>query len=169
MKNAGAVAVEKPDDYEARASIMWASSLSHNGLTGCGKTVRRMPAHQLEHGLSARFDRIAHGAGLAVMFPALAEYLCRYDVRRYCQLAVRVWGVPMNFEHPELTALEGIETMKAYFKSIGMPTTLRELDVPENTWEEIADMITAGGTATVHTEYMQLGKKEVLEIFALAR
>jgi len=167
VKNAGAVAIRDPENYEARATLMWASSLSHNGLTGCGKSPRKFIGHALEHGISAVFDRVSHGAGLAVIYPAWIKYICRYDVRRFCQTAVRVWGVPMDFEHPEKTAFAGIDAMKAYFRSIGMPTTLPELDIRPADYERIADIITNGGR-TVFSSYIPIGKKEVLDIFRLA-
>lgn len=102
VKNAGLVAINEPDNYEARATLMWASSLSHNGLTGCGKNTT-FPVHKLEHDFSGLFD-VAHGAGLAVLFPAWARYIYRYDIRKFSQFANRVWGVEMDHEHPEKTA-----------------------------------------------------------------
>ena len=117
---AGRRAIENPEDYEARAALMWAGSLSHNGLTGCGKEYM-MRCHQLEHELSGAYDRIAHGAGLAVIFPAWAKYIFPYNITRFAQYAVNVWGAPMNFEHPERTAQAGIGATEQYFRSMGMP------------------------------------------------
>ncbi len=97
---AGKTAIENPRDYEARAALMWAGSLSHNGLTGCGKQFV-MRCHQLEHELSGAYDRIAHGAGLAVLFPAWAKYIFRENLPRFAQYAANVWNIPMDFEHPE--------------------------------------------------------------------
>ncbi len=168
VKSAGSVAAENPEDYEARATLMWASSVSHNGLTGCGKNLRGMAVHALEHGVSGVFDRVAHGAGLAVLFPAWAKYVMQYDVRRFAQLGSRVWGASMDLLHPERTAAEGIALMKNYFRSIGMPVSLAELDIHEEDFERIADVITAGGTTQVRS-YIPLGKKEVMDILELAK
>ena len=161
----GKRAIRDPKDYEARAALMWAGSLSHNGLTGCGKTFM-MRCHQLEHELSGAYDRVAHGAGLAVIFPAWAKYIYRYNVSRFAQYAVNVWGLPMNFEHPERTALEGIRATEAYFQSIGMPVRLSELDVDGAKFDEMAEKCTFFGKRTL-PDYIELGKKEMLDIYRL--
>ena len=83
-------------------------------------------SHQIEHELSALYD-VAHGAGLAVVFPAWMRYQMHKDVMRFAQFAVRVYGCSMDFEHPERTALDGIEAHEAFLKSIGMPITMKEL------------------------------------------
>ena len=161
----GKRAIRDPKDYEARAALMWAGSLSHNGLTGCGKTFL-MRCHQLEHELSGAYDRVAHGAGLAVIFPAWAKYIYRYNVSRFAQYAVNVWGLPMNFEHPERTALEGIQATEAYFQSIGMPVRLSELDADDAKFDEMAEKCTFFGKRTL-PDYIELGKKEMLDIYRL--
>lgn len=161
----GKRAIQDPEDYEARAALMWAGSLSHNGLTGCGK-VFMMRCHQLEHELSGAYDRVAHGAGLAVIFPAWAKYVYRHNVSRFAQYAVNVWGIPMNFEHPERTALEGIQATEAYFQSIGMPVRLSELDVDDTKFDEMAEKCTFFGKRTL-PDYIELGKKEMLDIYRL--
>ena len=161
----GKRAIRDPKDYEARAALMWAGSLSHNGLTGCGKTFM-MRCHQLEHELSGAYDRVAHGAGLAVIFPAWAKYIYRYNVSRFAQYAVNVWGLPMNFEHPERTALEGIQATEAYFQPIGMPVRLSELDVDDAKFDEMAEKCTFFGKRTL-PDYIELGKKEMLDIYRL--
>ena len=111
-------------------------------------------------------DNVAHGAGLAVLFPAWAEYVLQYDVMKFAQLAVRVWGVEMNFDHPEVTAREGIRAMRAYFREIGMPTTMGELGISPDGYEEIVEKTTLGGT--VLKSYLPLGREEILEIYRLA-
>ena len=167
LKHQGRIALEQPDNYEARANIMWAATLSISPLTLCGKDIALSVVHQLENGISGLHDRVAHGAGLSVLYPAWAKYICKYDVRRFCQLAVRVWDIPMDFEHPEQVALAGIEAMKDYFRSLGMPVTMQDLDIGPEDYETMAQMITAGGTYEVPS-YIPLGKKEILDIFRLA-
>ena len=137
VKNAGTAAIENPDDYEARATLMWASSLSHNDLTGCGKAYN-FTVHMLEHEISGMFDRVPHGAGLAILFPAWAKYVYKYDVKKFAQLATRVWGIEYDFECPEKTALAGISATEEYFKSLGMPVRLSEFDIHEDSFEEMA-------------------------------
>ena len=116
-----------PQNYEARAEIMWAGSLSHNDLTGCG-AISDGASHQLEHELSGMFD-VAHGAGLAAVWGSWARYVYQTDSRRFAQLAVNVLGVPNRFRNQEKTALEGIAAMEEFFRMLSMPTNIRELGI----------------------------------------
>ncbi len=165
---AGSIAIENPEDYEARATLMWASSLSHNGLTGNGRDYM-MRCHQLEHELSGMYDRIAHGAGLAVIFPAWAKYIYKNEkaLPLFCQYATRVWDIEMNFEHPERTALQGIEATERFFQSIGMPVRLSELDVDDAKLDEMAEKCTFFGKRVLK-DYIPLGKKEIMDIYRIA-
>lgn len=117
--------IENPDNYEARANIMWAGMLAHNNCCGVGRE-QDWASHDLEHELSALYD-CAHGAGLAVVFPAWMEYNMSHDVMRFAQLASRVWGCEMDFQNPENTAKAGIKAFCAFLRSIGMPQTMAEL------------------------------------------
>ncbi len=125
MVHEGPRVIAEPDHYEARANIMWAGMMAHNNSCGVGR-VQDWASHDIEHELSALYD-CAHGAGLAVVFPAWMRYVYRKDVMRFAQAASRVWGCPMDFANPENTALAGIEAFRSFLKSIGMPTTLGEL------------------------------------------
>lgn len=165
VRDAGRAAIAKPDDYHARATLMWASSLSHNDLTGCGKN-RKFPVHKIEHDISGVHDNVAHGAGLAVLFPAWAEFVMEHDLMKFAQLANRVWGVEMNFDHPEVTAHGGIRAMRAYFKEIGMPTTMGELGLKPEDYDEIIAKTTANGNKV--KSYVPLGREELLAIYKLA-
>ena len=165
VRDAGRAAIANPEDYEVRATLMWASSLSHNDITGCGK-IRKFPVHKIEHDISGVHDNVSHGAGLSVLFPAWAEYVLQYDVMKFAQLANRVWGVEMNFDHPEVTACGGIRAIRAYFKEIGMPTTMKELGITPDGYDEIIEKTTLGGT--VLKSYIPLGAKEIREIYRLA-
>lgn len=166
VREAGRVAIAHPDNYEARATLMWASSLSHNDLTGCGK-IRKFPVHKLEHPVSALHDSISHGAGLSVLFPAWAQFVMKYDIPKFAQLANRVWDCPMDFDHPERTALAGIEAMKRYFTEIGMPTHMSELGLTPDEYDAIIDLTTKGGTRPIKS-YIDLGPAEIRAIYALA-
>ena len=117
--------IADPDDYQARANIMWAGMLAHNNCCGVGRD-QDWASHDLEHELSALYD-CAHGAGLAVVFPAWMEYNMNHDVMRFAQVANRVWGCAMDFQHPEITAKAGILAFRNFLKSIGMPQTMAEL------------------------------------------
>jgi len=122
---ASRVAVKNPHDYDATAQIMWASTIAHNDTVGVGRQ-SDFASHQIEHELSGLYD-VAHGAGLAVVFPAWMRYLYEKKPMRFAQFAVRVWGCEMDFEHPEKTALLGIEAHEQFLRDIGMPVTMREL------------------------------------------
>lgn len=166
VRDAGRRAIANPRDYEARASLMWAGSVSHNDYTGCGRK-RLFPVHKLEHELSAFRDEIAHGAGLSVLFPAWALYEMQNDFPRFAQLANRVFGVEMDFHHPERTAREGILTMKRFFEEIGMPTHLSQLGIkPENYAQLAANTVrTVKGPVK---SYSALDEQAIIEIYKLA-
>lgn len=166
VRDAGRRAIANPRDYEARASLMWAGSVSHNDYTGCGRK-RLFPVHKLEHELSAFRDEIAHGAGLSVLFPAWALYEMKNDFPRFAQLANRVFGVEMDFHHPERTAREGILTMKRFFEEIGMPTHLAQLGIkPENYAQLAANTVrTVKGPVK---SYSALDEQAIIEIYKLA-
>ena len=117
--------IANPDDYQARANIMWAGMMAHNNCCGVGRD-QDWASHDIEHELSALYD-CAHGAGLAVVFPAWMEYNMNHDVMRFAQVASRVWGCAMDFQHPEVTAKAGIQSFRNFLRSIGMPQTMAEL------------------------------------------
>ena len=125
MIHEGPKVIANPDDYQARANIMWAGMIAHNNCCGVGRE-QDWSSHNLEHELSALYD-CAHGAGLAVVFPAWMEYTMNHDVMRFAQVASRVWGCAMDFQHPEVTAKAGINAFRAFLKSIGMPQSMAEL------------------------------------------
>ena len=142
-------ALRDPQNYDARAQIMWAGSLSHNGLTGCG-TVGDWASHQLEHELGGMFD-VAHGAGLAAIWGSWARYVYKEDPARFAQFAVNVLGCKNDFADPLRTALRGIEAMEDFYRSIGMPTNLRELGVEptEEQFRELAYKCSFQNTRTI--------------------
>ena len=125
MIHEGPRVIADPDNYEVRANIMWAGMMAHNNSCGGGRS-QDWNSHNIEHELSALYD-CACGAGLAVTMPAVFTYVMSHDVMRFAQAAVRVWGCQMDFAHPEATAREGIEKLRAFLASIGMPRNCREL------------------------------------------
>ncbi len=114
-----------PENYQARAEVMWASSLSHNGLTGCGNDANDFASHRLEHELGALYG-VTHGAGLTAVWPSWARYVYKSCLPRFVKFAVNVMGVSPAVSDEE-TALAGIAAMEDFFRSIGMPVTLGEL------------------------------------------
>jgi alcohol dehydrogenase YqhD (iron-dependent ADH family) len=111
-------------DYDARAELMWAGSIAHNNLLGTGR-IGDWGSHMIEHELSAVFD-IAHGAGLAIVFPAWIKYNIKEDAPRLARFAAKVWGVDGAFYDYEQAALEGVFRMKNFFKSIGLPVSFAD-------------------------------------------
>lgn len=118
---------DDPQNISARAEVMWAGSLSHNGLTGCGNDGGDFATHMLEHELGGMFD-VAHGAGLAALWPSWARYVYRDCLPRFKRFALNVMGVPEEGSDEEI-ALAGIRAMEEFYHSIGMPINLRELGV----------------------------------------
>jgi alcohol dehydrogenase YqhD (iron-dependent ADH family) len=129
-------------------------------LTACGRE-NYLAVHQLEHAVSGEFDSVAHGAGLAVLFPAWATYVYKYAPKRFAQFARNVWGV---VESDDLKASKmGIDAMANYFASIGMPTKLRDFGIPKESIPRLADLCTYGKTRTIKN-YIPLGYQEIIDI-----
>lgn len=156
--------LEKPDNYHARAEIMWASTVAHNDLLDTGR-IGDWASHGIEHELSGIYD-IAHGAGLSIIFPAWMKYVYKQDVERFAQFAVRVWNVEADFSDIEKVALAGIRRLEDFYKRIGLPITLKEANVPYDRLEEMARKCTERGPAG---NFIKLNKDDVLEILMLAR
>lgn len=159
---------DEPGNYEARAEVMWASSLSHNGLTGCGTDGGDFASHQLEHELSGMFD-VTHGAGLAAIWGSWARYVYTERPDRFAGLAARVLMVPPKDSAKE-TALAGIEAMEDFFRSIGMPVSLRELGIEPTDRQilELAEKCSFGNTRTIGI-VKKLGREDMAEIYRMAR
>ena len=164
----GAALMKDPDNYDLRASIMWAGSLSHNGLTGCGG-VFDFGTHRLEHELSTMFG-VAHGAGLAALWCHWARYVHGEDPGRFRSFAVKVLGKEDNYCNDEAALQDVIDTMTAFYHEIGMPASIPELIGRKATEEEIsimADRCSRGGTFVVGN-FKKLGRKEMVDIYRLA-
>jgi alcohol dehydrogenase YqhD (iron-dependent ADH family) len=160
------VALREPENYDARAEIMWASTVAHNDLLGTGR-IGDWATHIIEHELSGLYD-VPHGAGLAVLFPSWMRHVYKHRLDIFVQFAVRVWNVEPDFQDPEETALEGIGRLRAFFRRIGLPTTLRELGIPDDRLEEMALRCTDSGVSKIGG-FVKLGKDDVLSILRNAR
>ncbi len=142
MVHEGPRVIADPDNYEARANIMWAGTMAHNNSCGVGRSQDWL-SHDIEHELSALYD-CAHGAGLAVTMPAVFTYEMEHDVMRFAKVAVRVWGCQMDFDHPEITAKAGIEAFRNFLISIGMPRDFKELGAKEEDIPKLVDSLCHG-------------------------
>ena len=142
MKN-GLIAKKDIKNYEAWAELGFAGSIAHNNLLGMGRQ-EDWSSHDMQMQLSAHNDKIVHGAGLAVVFPAWMEYVYKENVNMFVQFAVKVMGVDDSFRDPEAVALEGINRLREFFKKMGLPSTIKECGVnfDENELEEMAKKVT---------------------------
>ncbi len=151
-------------NYEARATLMWASSLAHNDLTSCGREAY-LGVHQLEHSVSGLYDEVAHGAGLAVLYPAWAKFIYKQNPSRFAKLARSVFDV--SEDNDEKAALLGITEMQNFFTYIGMPSSLKDFNIPKEKIEDLTLMTTYNNTRTIKS-YIPLGYSEIKAIFELA-
>ena len=156
-----------PSNYEARAEVMWASSLAHNGLTGCGNDGGDFASHMLEHEMGGMFD-VTHGAGLAAIWPSWARYVYQEDLNRFVQYAVNVMGVAPEGTDEEI-ALKGIEAMETFYHSIDMPINMSELGIhptPEQIEEmaERCEKATGGSQGSAKVLY----KEDMIAIYKMA-
>ncbi len=136
---------DEPHNYDARAEVMWAGSLAHNGLTGCGNDGGDFASHMLEHEMGGMFD-IAHGAGLAAIWGSWARYVYRDCLPRFKKFALNVWHIDDSGSDEEI-ALAGIEAQEHFYKQIGMPINFTELGVTP-TDSQIAEMAHSCSLAT---------------------
>ena len=166
MINEAPKVMADPNDYQARANIMWAGMMAHNNCCGVGRS-QDWASHDIEHELSAIYD-CAHGAGLVVVMPAVFTYNMQHNVMRFAQAAVLVWGCQMDFEHPERTAKAGIEALRSFLISIGMPKNFAELGAKEEDIERMAHTACHGDARTGSIGgFVSLNQKDVENIYRL--
>ena len=167
MIKEGPRVIAEPDNYEARANVMWAGMVAHNNICGVGRS-QDWASHDIEHELSATYD-CAHGAGLAVVMPAVMKYNVKHDTMRFAQAATRIWGCQMNFENPLETALLGIERFKKFLTSIGMPVSFAELGAKAEDIPAMANKACYGdGRSGVIGGFVPLKQADVEHIYQLA-
>ena len=157
--------ISNPDDYEARANIMWAGMVAHNNIVGVGRE-QDWNSHGIEHELSGMYD-CAHGAGLAVIMPAWMSFVMKHDVMRFAQWATRVWGCKMDFSNPEKTAKDGITAFRNFLTSIGMPSKISELGGKE---DDIPQLVKNFGLpeGSKTGGFVKLTNQDIAEIYRLA-
>ena len=162
------ILMKEPDNYSARAEIMWAGSLSHNGLTGCGTGGGDWACHQLEHELGGIYN-VTHGAGLAAIWGSWARYVYEVNPERFAQFATNVFDIPCGTDYEE-TALAGIEAMENFFRSVEMPTSLHELglDLTDQEIHDLAFKCSFEDTRTIGV-FKQLNMKDMEKIYLMAR
>lgn len=151
-----------PLDYESRGVLMFLSSLSHDGLTGVGKTTR-MVCHAFEHALSGLYPEVAHGAGLAVIWPNWAEYYVEYDVDKFDTFAKNVFH--SFIEDKKENAKMGIRLVREFFDSLNMPSTFEDLGLKEVDIDRLVNILTNDGTRVIDHHKKVVDQDVAREIF----
>lgn len=152
------IVMQNSRDYDARANLMWAATIAHNDLLGTGRE-EDWASHGIEHQLSAHYD-IAHGAGLAIIFPAWMTYVHGHDVKLFAQFAREVWSI--KEKNDRRAALRGIERTKAFFKEIGLPVSLKEAGIGDDKFVKMAESAEGRGS------FVKLSKADIIKIYQLA-
>ena len=153
-----------PEDYGARANLMWSGMIAHNGTCGVGNE-EDWTSHHMEHEISAVYD-VTHGAGLAVIFPAWLTWMASHHAGKVAQYAERVWDVPVS-DDKKAMALEAVARLKAFFRSIGMPVTFAQLGIEQPDIDLLVKKLHEDKGEEVGF-YAKLGRKETREIYELA-
>ncbi|NCB29810.1 MAG: iron-containing alcohol dehydrogenase [Clostridia bacterium] len=158
------IALEQPENYDARAQISWIGTVCHNRLFNAGR-VGDWASHDIEHELSAEYD-IPHGAGLAIVFPAWMKYTYKTDMDRFHQFAVRVMGVDFAYAEKETAILEAVRRLEAFFKRLGLPVRLKDAGIDNTKLEAMSQR------AMLYRDHIgafqQLRAKDIQKIYELA-
>ena len=168
--NEGRKVMANPEDYDARANIMWSGMVAHNGTCGVGRE-EDWSSHALEHEISAIYD-VTHGAGLSVIFPAWMTWMVTHNIGKLVQFAVRVWDVPQpssEASDAELQAVaqEGILRLKQFFRSLALPTTFAELGIPHPDIDRMIESLRRN-KGELLGNYVKLTMEQCKEIYRLA-
>lgn len=159
------VLINDPENYQARAEIMWAGCMAHNDVLTVGRNTD-WAAHRIEHELSAFYD-ISHGAGMAVMMPAWMKYTYPYAVDRFLSLVSNVFGVSVNIDDKETSILTGIHRLEAFLKDMGLPTRLRDMGIDDSKFSLISKSTSRYGKLEIGC-IKKLTENDILQILQLA-
>ncbi len=158
------IVMQEPDNYEARAALMWCGTIAHNNTCGVGR-IPDLAVHLIQHPISGNFGT-AHGAGCGVITLGWMKYVYRHDMARFVRYFTRIWNVENDEFDPEGTIKRGIETQKKFYESIGMPTTLEGVGMHEKDIDKLAsevDVFPNGKTGN----FVPLDKEDVKRIYRL--
>lgn len=158
------VVMKEPDNYGARANLMWCGTIAHNGTCGTG-CEEDWASHFLEHEISAIYN-VTHGAGLSVIFPAWMTWMTEHHIEKIVQYAIRVWGVSEDGTEKEI-AMEGISRLKSFLSSIGLPVTFKELGIEHPDIDRLVDNL-HNNKGELVGNYVKLTRKDSKEIYELA-
>lgn len=151
-------------DYDARAEIMWTGTIAHNGLLNSGR-IGDWASHMIEHELSGIYD-IAHGAGLAIIFPAWMKYVYRENPAKFLQFSHRVFDIDLDYMDEKTTIMSMIQKLENFFSSIGLPTRLMQVGIDDRYFERMAEkaLVNRGTIGN----FRRLGKEDIIKIFKLS-
>ncbi|MDR1042944.1 MAG: iron-containing alcohol dehydrogenase, partial [Clostridiales Family XIII bacterium] len=168
LMDAGPRLLEKPDDYALWSEVALAGNMAQNGQLGVGR-IPDWASHMLEHELSAVYD-VPHGAGLAVLMPAWMKYVYKNNVGMFLQFAVKVMGVELKHDSPEATIEEAIEKLKTFFRSLGLPVSLKDMGIDDSNFELMSKRASgeAWGKQLRLGGILSMGTQDALEVFKLA-
>ncbi len=161
--NFAPLVIQNPKDYNAQAELMLTGTIAHNGILDLGR-IGDWASHGIEHQLSLFYD-IAHGAGLAIVFPAWMKYVYKHDIARFAQFFQNVFGINYSLTNLDLIVTEGIKRLEAFYTSIGMPTRLSQIDIKD---DKIAEMAQKAVDSKRVGNFVQLSSKDVEKIYKLA-
>lgn len=157
------IVLNDPENYDARAEIMWAGTLAHNGLLGTGRE-EDWASHMIAHEISAQYD-ITHGFTLSIIFPAWMKYVYKTNINRFVQFANRVWDIEIDLDNLELTAMKGILETERFFKQLGAPIRLRDLNINDEYFESMSQKCINGGAIG---NFAKLQFEDVMKVFNIA-
>ncbi|HHX78855.1 MAG TPA: iron-containing alcohol dehydrogenase [Acholeplasmataceae bacterium] len=157
------ICLKDNNNYSARAELMWAGTIAHNGLLGTGR-IEDWASHGIEHELSGIYD-ITHGAGLAIIFPAWMKYVYKHDLKRFARFANKIFDIKINKNNLSETALKGIKKLEEFFQEINMPITLKEVNISNERFNEMALKATENGKIG---NFVKLGTEDVKNILKLS-
>ncbi|WP_461207453.1 iron-containing alcohol dehydrogenase [Clostridium sp. DL1XJH146] len=162
--NQGPKVIENPNDYNARAEIMYSGTVAHNSSLEMGRETD-WASHMIEHELSGIYD-IPHGAGLSIVFPAWMKFNCNENKEFFAKFAHRVFNIEYNFDDIEETALKGIKALEDFYVSIGMPIRLKDAGIEDNRFEEMAAKATGNNSFTLGN-FKKVNKEDIIKIYEL--
>lgn len=159
------IAYENPTDYEAQAALMLDSSLSHDGLTAIGKTKSPFVVHALEHAVSGYKPDVTHGAGIAICYLGWAKYVYKQDLKKFAALARKLFNI--EEQNDEKASIIGIEAMRDFYISLGIPTSLREVGITKSDLPELVRLASCNGTRVIGLYPQPLNESDIEAVYTL--
>lgn len=159
------IVCKNPTDYNARAALLLDSSLCHNGITMIGKTKMPFVVHTLEHAISGYRPDVAHGAGIAICYLGWAQYVCLKSAKKFADLGRKLFNIVEP--NDEKAAIMSIDSMRDFYKSLGIPTTLKEAGISETDLQELARLASGNGTRVIGSYPQPLNEQDIKAVYAL--